>query len=117
MSKETFFVTDQVDRIKFGDEYWADIKRVMNTYDHKLLEVSYMEPDLAKGKLKLVSKEELAENEITLLLINIKAWNFPSDKKKGEVMPISRETVKRLDDKISTKLAVEIGKRNPVPKV
>lgn len=106
------FVGDEVDRIDLGDNFWVDIKRRMNYGDQQKLVGQFI-------KLGIAGKEPTAELDITstgitLLQLNIKAWNLTKDDDK--VMPIGVESIIQLDPAIADRIRKEIDKRNPPPK-
>jgi hypothetical protein len=109
------FVYDEVNRIEFDDGEWVDIKQQMNYGDQQRLAASYV-----KAGRKLRADEDtdleldLEAGNLTLLLINIKAWSFKDS--NGKIAPINKETIGNLHPKVAERLLEEIGKGNPVKK-
>lgn len=109
-----YFVTDEVDRIKVDKDHWVDIKRRMNYGEQQELVASYVRTGMKGGQTTPDVNVDLEAGAITLLLINIKAWNLCD--KDENVAPISLDTIKALDPAIATKIANEINARNLPPK-
>lgn len=108
------FVTDEVDRIKIDKDHWVDIKRKMNYGEQQELVASYMKAGMQEGQKTPNIDVNFEMGGITLLSINIKAWNLTDE--KGNIAPITVDKIKALDPNIAGKIAIEINKRNPPPK-
>lgn len=109
------FIYDEVDRIKLDGEDWIDVKRCMSYGDQQKLVASYMQ---LQTQLKTVTTEvamDLETGNITLLLLNIKAWSLKGQ--DGKIAPINEVTIKQLKTITANKIISAINKRNPVPKV
>lgn len=109
-----FVYADEVDRIEFGED-WVDIQKQMSYGDQQKLVASYMK---IQTQLKRATPDidlDIEVGNITLLVINIKAWSFKD--KSGEVAKINAGSIRMLDSVTATKLAEEINQRNQPPKV
>lgn len=109
------FVTDAVDRIEIDKNHWVDIKHRMSYGDKQVLIDSFVRVQ-AQPTVKTIDDVDISLKlgNVTLLLINVKAWNLEDD--AGKIPAITEDTIRGLDNDIATKLAKEINKRNPPPK-
>jgi len=57
---------------------------------------------------------DIESGNLTLLLVNIKAWSLKG--KDGKVALITKEAITRLDPVTANKIVEEINSRNPAPK-
>ena len=108
-----FVYADEVDRIKFGND-WVDIKKRMSYGDQQKLVASYMK---LQTQMKEVTPDidlDIESGNITLLMLNINAWSFKD--KSGGIAMVNEDTIRMLDPTIANKLVNEINKRNPPPK-
>ena len=96
-----FIYEDELDRIELDDGEWIDIKRQMSVGDYDRI-------------AKESEEGEIEGRVIITLLTNIKAWSLKD--KDGQIAPINREMVAKLDADTAVLLFNEIGKRNPVQK-
>jgi len=115
-----YFVYDETDRIKLGDEDWVDIKRRMSYGDQQKLVAAYMQLQQRINPSKFAEKNmpdvevDLQTGNIMLLLINIKAWSLKD--KDGEPAPVNEEFIRQLDISTANKIIEAINKRNLSPK-
>ena len=96
-----FIFEDDLDRIELDDGDWIDIKRQMTVGDYDYI-------------AKESEENEIEGRVIITLLANIKAWSLKG--KDGQIAPINREMVAKLDADTAVLLFNEIGKRNPAQK-
>ena len=107
---EHFIYEDELDRIDLGDGEWVDIAKRMSYGMQQKLFAHYVK----LGKDMKAIDVDIESGNLTLLLVNIKAWNLKG--KDGKVAPITKEVVARLDPVIANKVVEEINNRNPSPK-
>jgi len=104
-------IANTIDRIDLDKEYWVDIKSKMGYGDQQRLVSSYMNVK-AKGQDDVDIGIETGN--ITLLLLNVKAWNLVDA--AGNILPMDKVTMELLDPAVARKIVKEITKRNPPPK-
>ena len=111
-----YFITDEVDRIKVDKGHWVDIKHKMSYGDQQTLVDSFVRMQ-AQPTIKTPDDVDFSIRlgNVTLLCLNIKAWNL--EDASGKIPPINEDTIRQLDDPLARKLVKEINKRNQPPKV